>query len=62
MKLTTEPARTDLTDRECAKVIGAILGGLAQMTDLATVKRAMKWWVETPAAWQMLQPKPSRDV
>jgi hypothetical protein len=49
--LDTRPARTDLTDRECAKLIGACLGGLVEMADVDAVKRAVIWWAETEAAW-----------
>jgi hypothetical protein len=53
--LDTFPARTDLTDRECAKLIGACLGGLVQMADVDTVKRAIIWWAQTEKAWDGLR-------
>lgn len=43
-KLTSVPARTDLTDRECAKIIGGTIGALADMTDIATIRKAVQWW------------------
>ena len=53
--LTTKPARKDLTDRECAKLIGALLGGLLQMTDVDTLKSAVRWWAESDKAWTILE-------
>jgi hypothetical protein len=51
-KLDSRPARTDLTDRECTKIIGGILGSLSQMTDLETLRGAVRWWAETDGAWE----------
>jgi hypothetical protein len=53
--LDTRPARSDMTDRECAKLIGACLGWLVEMADVETVKRAVVWWAETDAAWDDLR-------
>jgi hypothetical protein len=53
--LDTRPARTDLTDRECAKLIGACLGGLVEMADVEAVRRAVIWWAVTDAAWEGFQ-------
>jgi len=51
-KLNTWPARADLSDRELAKIIGGVLGGLAGMTDLVTLRRAVTWWAESDDAWK----------
>lgn len=54
MKLDPRPARTDMTDRECAKLLGAVIGGLAQQADIEAVRRAVRWWAETEDAWTAL--------
>lgn len=46
VKLTTAPARTDLTDRECSKLIGCTIGGLCGMADKETIARAIQWWAD----------------
>jgi len=54
--LDERPARNDLTDRECAKIIGALLGGLCQMVEsVETVRRAVKWWAEHPEAFEPME-------
>jgi hypothetical protein len=54
--LDPRPARTDLTDRECARIIGGLLGSLAgSVQDVDTVKRAVKWWAETDQAWRSIE-------
>jgi hypothetical protein len=45
-KLNPEPARKDLTVRECTKLIGSTIGGLCSMTDKATLAKAVAWWAE----------------
>ena len=49
-KLDERIARTDLTDRECSKILGGLLGSLSLMTDEATLMRAITWWAEHPEA------------
>lgn len=49
------PARTDLTDRECTKIIGALLGGLIQMTTENELRAAVRFWAETDKAWEFLR-------
>lgn len=51
MHLTKEQVRTDLTDRECARIIGGIIGSLCGMTNTDTVRNAIKWWALTDSAW-----------
>ena len=53
-KLSTEPARTDLTDREVAKILGSLIGGLCTMADERTVRNAVRWWSESDEAWQAM--------
>ena len=52
--LDSRSARMDLTDRECTKILGGMLGTLADMTDIETLRNAVRWWAETDAAWQAL--------
>lgn len=50
-RLSPAVARTDLTDRECSKIIGGLLGSLCTVADVDAVRRAVQWWAETPEAW-----------
>lgn len=52
--LSDEPVRTDLTDRECAKIIGGIIGSLTQVADAAAVRQAVRWWADTDEAWHLI--------
>ena len=61
MALDTKPARTDLTDRECAKLLGAVIAGLCQMAPSEAVRAAVRWWAETDAAWEMV-PKSEEEA
>ncbi len=45
-KLTDQPARTDLTDRECTKILGGTIGALVEMSDRRTVQAAVRWWAD----------------
>jgi hypothetical protein len=42
--LSKKPAREDLTDRELTKIIGSLIGGLAQMTTVDELRNAVRWW------------------
>ena len=53
--LSTYGAREDLTDRECAKLLGSLIGGLAQMASIANVRAAVRWWAETDDAWPLIE-------
>lgn len=53
IQLDSRPTRTDLTDRECAKLIGGILTALVQMADVETIRRATRFLVEQEGLWQM---------
>jgi hypothetical protein len=44
LKLNPEPARKDLTVRECTKLLGGTLGALCGMADKETIERALDWW------------------
>jgi hypothetical protein len=45
-RLDQRQARTDLTTREAAKLLGGTIGALCQMSDPQTVRTALKWWAE----------------
>lgn len=49
--LSSLPARQDLTDRECSKIIGGLLGSLCSMASVETVRDAVKWWAEREDVW-----------
>jgi hypothetical protein len=54
--LNTAPARTDLTDRECSRIIGGVLGALAgQCESIESLRNAVRWWAETDAAWDAMR-------
>jgi hypothetical protein len=54
--LDPRPARTDLTDRECARIIGGLLGSLSGIAfDAATVRRAVRFWADTDELWVMME-------
>lgn len=53
MPLDTREARTDLTSRECAKLLCAFIGGLVQMSDLQAVRDAVTWIATKDEYWQM---------
>jgi len=52
-KLDTRPGRPGLlTDRECAKLIGSFIGGLADIATLDAIERAIQWWACHDEAWE----------
>lgn len=53
-KLSPMESRTDLTDRELVKIIGGLLGSLALMTDLETLRSAVRWWADGDENWHFL--------
>lgn len=54
VKLSIEPSRMySLTDRECANVLGCLIGGLATMNDPTVVRRAVRWWADSDEAWRV---------
>ena len=54
MTLDPRPAR-ELTDRECGKILGAVLGGLITMSNTKTVRAAVRWWADNDLAWEVMQ-------
>ena len=56
VKMDERPARSDLTDRECAKIIRGLLGSLSLMVcDQDTLRRAVQWWAETDDCWRSFE-------
>ena len=53
VKMNDDPARRDLTLRECTKLLGAVIGGLLQLSELETVRDAVRWWAEKDEAWEI---------
>lgn len=53
--LSQAPRRQDLTDRECASLIGGLLGSMVQNADIESVRNAVRWWAETDEAWEGLR-------
>lgn len=53
--LSPLPRRADLTDRECASLIGGLLGSMVQNADIESVRNAVRWWAETDEAWEGLR-------
>ena len=53
--LDTRSSRSNLTDRECASILGSIIGGLMQLSNATTIRIAVRWWAETDAAWLPLE-------
>lgn len=56
MALDPRPGRTDLTSRECAKLIGGTIGCLVGMASVDAVREAIRWWAgpEAKDAWLVL--------
>lgn len=52
--LASMPARSDLSDREVAKVLGGFVTGMLAISDVDSVRNAVRWWAETDAAWEHL--------
>lgn len=44
VKLDERAARTDLTSRECSKLLGSIIGGLFTMAPRQSIRDAVTWW------------------
>lgn len=56
MALDKYPARRDLTDRECAKILGGPIGQLMDMTQGNEVRDAVRWWAGlTDEQWAELR-------
>lgn len=54
-KLSDHPLR-DLSDRECANIIGWTLGGMTKcVSDVKTIRKAFEWWANNDAAWKFFE-------
>ena len=56
--LDSRAARTDLTNRECSKLLGGIIGVLCQMASTAIVREAVCYWANTDDLWEILAMNP----
>lgn len=54
-KLSPEVARTDLTDRECTKILGGLIGGLCNLAPIENVRNAVRWWAERDEPWAAIE-------
>jgi hypothetical protein len=48
------PIRHDMTDRECAGILGGLIAGLAQLAPIDQVRNALAWWAETDEPWAQI--------
>jgi hypothetical protein len=54
VKLDSRPARTDMTSREAAKVLGGLIGAMLQMSDNPeAIRDAVRWIAENDEYWEM---------
>jgi len=60
--LDTRPARTDLTSRECAKLIGGTVGVLVMMAPIKAIRDAVIWIAQHDEYWEMLEASIPRAV
>lgn len=52
LRLDPRPVRLDLTSRECARILGGVIGCLATMASEAAVRDAVRWWAGADEAWE----------
>jgi hypothetical protein len=45
----------NLTERECASLLGGLIGSLINNSSVETVRNAIRWWAETDEAWEGFQ-------
>ena len=53
--LCTAECGQNLTDRECCKILGGLIGGLATVANLDDVRNAVRWWADTDEAWEQMK-------
>lgn len=54
-EISKEPARKDLTSRECAKILGAVIGGLTEMAPIEAIREAIQWFAQSEKVWESFQ-------
>lgn len=59
--LDVNPAQR-LTDRQCARLIGMMLGCLCTMANTSDVLRALQWWTERPELLDVLRDEAPLDA
>ncbi len=60
--LDARPCRSDLTDREASKILGGAIGSLVQMSDIDTVRRAVRFWAEQDGLWDAIRLMQAQEV
>lgn len=45
----------DLTSRECAKLLGGVIGGLVHLADVDEVRAAVRFWAESEDGWKAMR-------
>lgn len=48
-------ARVSFSERDCAKLLGVMIGMLVDMAPLENVRAAVKWWAENDNPWADLE-------
>lgn len=49
---------TYLSKRDCASILGSLIAGLVENSDVGAVRDAVRWWAENDLAWQSLATLP----
>jgi hypothetical protein len=52
ISLDPRARRCDLTTRELASLLGALISGLCENASVNDVRDAVRWWAETDSAWR----------
>lgn len=56
--LGEEDTRTDLTSRECSRLLSSLVGGLTMLTTGEEVRKAVKWLASEDKFWELLYYQP----
>lgn len=57
--LSPNAARTNLTDRECTKLLSGCIGSLLQMASLDDVRNAVRWFTDNEEFWTLMEKQKS---
>ncbi len=60
--LDARECRTDLTDREATRLLGGQIGALVQLSDIDTIRRAVRFWAEQDGLWDSLRLMKDQNV